>query len=100
MNVFDRPLELILGLVRGVVRELRLVGADQVGRGVDDRLVELEDRGRAAGDGRRKTLELGIESHADKGVVAVPRAFELLDEGAHAMVLAAFAGCAGSKARA
>ena len=44
MNVLDRTFQLIFRLVRSVVCELRLVGADEVSRGVDDRLVELEDR--------------------------------------------------------
>ena len=43
LDVVDGVLELVLGRVRRVVRELRLVGAHQVARGVDDGLVEFED---------------------------------------------------------
>jgi len=42
--VFDRALELILGFVGGVMRKLRLIGAHEIGRRVDDGLVELEYR--------------------------------------------------------
>ncbi len=62
MNVFDGALELVFRLVRRVVGELRLVGADQVRRGVDDRLVELEDRRGLLGDLPGEALDLRIEA--------------------------------------
>ena len=69
MNVFDRALELIFRLVGRVVGELRFVGADQVRGGVDDGLVELEDRRRLIGDLSGEALELRVEPHADQRVV-------------------------------
>ena len=80
MDVFDGALELIFRSVRGVVRELRLVGADQIRRGIDDRLVELEDRRRFAGERRGKPLDLRIEPDADQRIVALPGGRELCDE--------------------
>ena len=44
VDVFDGALELVLGFVGRVMRELRLVGADQVRGRIDDGAVELEYR--------------------------------------------------------
>ena len=75
MDVVDRALELVFRFVRRVVRELRLVGAHEVRRGVDDRLVELEDRRGSAAIDARHALDLRVEPHADERVVALPDVF-------------------------
>ncbi len=84
VDVLDGALELILGLAGGVVRELRLVRAHQVGGGVDDGLVELEDRRGFGGDMPREALDVRVEPHARERVASLPGARELLDEAAHA----------------
>ena len=84
MDVLDRALELILSLVRGVVRELRLVGADEVRGRIDDGLVELKDRRGLRGDAAREALDFRIEPDCGQRVVALPGARELLNESAHA----------------
>ena len=84
VDVLDGALELILGLVGGVVRELRLVRAHQVRGGVDDGPVELEDRRGFGGDAAREAFDFRVESHARERVASFPGARELLDESAHA----------------
>ena len=66
------------------MRELRLVGAHQIGGGVDHRPVELEDGGRPRGERLREAPDLGIEPHAQERVVLLPGALEPLRESAHA----------------
>src|SRR5579862_8752582 len=93
MQVLDGALELVLGLVGGVVRELRLEGAHQVVGRVDDRAVELEDRRGAGGDVRRETLDFRVEADANQRVVSLPRAAQLVDEAAHATRALCFFRC-------
>ena len=84
VDVLDGALELVLGLVGGVVRELRLVGAHEVRGGVHDGLVELEDRRRLGGDVRREALDFRVEPDAHQRVALVPGALEQLAESGHA----------------
>ncbi len=84
LDIVNRALELIFRLVSRVVRELRLVGTHEIRGGVDDRLVELENRRRLVDDLRRKALDLGVEPDADERVVHIPCAIELFDELTHA----------------
>jgi len=84
VDVLDRALELIFRLVSGVVGELRLIGTDQIGGGVDDRAVEVEDRRGLGAHMHREALDLGIEPDAHQRIVLLPGALELLPEGAHA----------------
>ncbi len=84
MNVVDRSLELVLGFVGRIVGELRLIGADEIGGGVDDRLVELEYRRGLLGELFGKALYFRIEPDTDQRIVAVPGALELLNKLAHA----------------
>ena len=84
MNVLDGALELVLRLVCRVVRELRLVGTDEVGGGVDDRAVEMEDRRGFSADADGEALDLRIEPDAHQRIVLLPGTPELLRKGGHA----------------
>ena len=84
VHVFDGALELVLGLVGGVVRDLRLVGTHEVVRGVDDRLVELEDRRGLGGDVPREALDLRIKTDAHERIVRGPGLLQGRHEALHA----------------
>ena len=64
LDVVDGVFELRFGAVRGVVRELRLVRAHEIPRGIDDSFVELEDAAGRVAKLLREFLRLRIEAHA------------------------------------
>ena len=84
VDVFDRALELVFGLAGGIVRKLRLVRAHEVGGGVDDGFVELEDRRGARRDMRGQPLDLRIKADAGERVSLPPRRAQLRHEARHA----------------
>ena len=82
LDVVDGVLELVLRRVRRVVRELRLVGAHQVARGIDDGLVEFEDAAGRVAEPVGKFLRLRIEPHAHQRVRRLPGRGQLVRESA------------------
>src|SRR5262249_47747761 len=93
VNVLDGALKLVFGFVGSVMRELRLVGANQIGGGGGDLLVELEKGRGLRGKGAWKTLGLEVEPHTHQRVTAVPAPRQGLDEGAAHATRALFLRC-------
>ncbi len=73
-------LELVFGAQRGKIGDLRLEGAGQVGGGIDDRLAELHDRIRLAGQVRREARQVRVEAHTQQRIVAGPCSRQFLNE--------------------
>ena len=76
MDVVNGRRELVLGGDGGVVRELRLVSADDVVRGVDDRLIEGKDRIGPVEQPLRQTLLLQVEPDTNERAGAEPGCVE------------------------
>ena len=65
--------ELRLGAQRGKIGDLRLEGAGQVGRGVNDRLAKRKNGVRLVLQVRGDARQVGIEPDAQQRIVAGPR---------------------------
>ena len=57
---------------RAEIRDLRLEGAGQVGRGVDDARAKGGDSIRQIAQFGRQFRQVGIESHAQQGIIGRP----------------------------
>ena len=85
-DVLDQPLELLLGAVRGEVRDLRLEGDHQVAGGVDDGGAEVEDAAGLVLPGTGEARGLRVQAHTEQGLVLSFGGGELVGE-AHARIL-------------
>ena len=80
MDMGDERLQLIFGPVGGKIGDLRFERADEIGRGVDNGLAELENGIRFALKVRGKFAGVGVEADTEQGVVLLPGAGEAVDE--------------------
>ena len=64
--------ELVFGPQRREISDLRLEGADQVGRAVDDCFAEGENTVRLAAKLRRHTRDIGVETNAKQRIAGRP----------------------------
>ena len=62
VDILDRALQLVLRAACSIMRELRLVGADEVRGRIDDCLIEFEERG---GQPLRLRVELSTSQSDD-----------------------------------
>ena len=79
-DVRHQPLQLRLGALRREVGDLRLEGAHQVVRRIDDGGAEIEDARRIAAPRRREPGRLGVEADAQHRIAGLRRAAQAADE--------------------
>ncbi len=72
VDVRDQPLERILGARGREVGDLRLEGAHEIGRGVDDRAAEREHRVALVAQRGREAGGIRIEADAQQAVGRAP----------------------------
>lgn len=68
-HVLHQAFELVFCSVGGKVGDLGLEGTGQVGRGIDDGSAEIVDLARIALERGGKAGGLGVQAHAQHGVV-------------------------------
>jgi hypothetical protein len=79
-HVRHQPLQLVLGTVRGEVRDLRLEGAHQVLRRIDDACAEVEQALRVATPGQWQLRRLGVEADTQQRLAAPLRRGQTIEK--------------------